>query len=64
MTRVTTVVDEIGLKLICDTCGDITLPAVRDLDARGRRHARRHPGHEVWMKWLATKHFFVKPAAR
>ncbi|TDC59542.1 hypothetical protein E1258_17565 [Micromonospora sp. KC207] len=60
--RIIAAVDEIDHKLVCDTCGDITLPAVSDLSARGRRHARRHPDHDVWLQWRATKNFFVRQA--
>ncbi|MFG1846688.1 hypothetical protein [Micromonospora carbonacea] len=60
MAGVASFVDEIDHRLVCDRCGDLTSPAVSDLDARGRRHARRYPGHEVRLQWLATKHFFIR----
>lgn len=60
--RVVTHVDNVDGNLICGSCGDLTLPEVADLDARGRRHAKRYPGHEVWHQWRSVKHFFVRPA--
>lgn len=60
--RIVTAVDNLDMRLICDPCGDLTLPAVADLDARGRRHALTNPGHEVRRQWKSVKHFFVKSA--
>lgn len=64
--RIATTVDTLDMRLICDTCGDLTRPEVADIDARGRRHALAHPGHEVRRQWRAVKHFFVRatPADR
>lgn len=58
--RIASVVDELDGRLICDPCGDLTLPAVADLHARGRRHALANPDHEVHLQWRAVKHFFVR----